>query len=249
MALVVSSFGMMCLIHFAGSNLLFRHLGSSIKRSTAGRHFVGLVHALVASIGAIRILLSPEGQSLRPDLYAETMETTQLHSFSLGFFLFDVAHLFVFKPLFEEGAKPDPAFVAHGAACSLVFTFGLRAHFCHHMGAVMLLNEMSSVPFNLRKLMILHQRGYGPLFKAVQLSFGLLFIGVRLGVMPVFSFLWCLDAYEYFREGRLHSNAEAMFFFTMNILLTGLNVIWAHIIVTTAIRGEQGGATNKQKAI
>ena len=237
----------MCLMHFAGSHLLFRHLGASSKRSTAGRHFVGCVHALVTSMNAIRFLLSPEGRALQSDIYGETMDATQMIAFSTGFFLFDLVHLFVFKPLFEEGAKPDPAFIAHGASCFLVFAFALRANFCFHMGAVMLLNEMSSVPFNLRKLMILHQRDYGPLFKAVQLSFGLLFIGVRLGVMPVFSFWWWLDMYELYRAGRLHSYAETIFIGNMNILLMGLNVMWSHIIVTTAIRGERGGATKKTK--
>ena len=193
-----------------------------------------LMHSLGATVQATLFLLSAEAVALQSDLYGESAAVAQLFAFSLGFFLYDVLYEAVLVPVVQKAA-PEPGFVVHGVACSACYYFGLRP-FLHHMGSIMLLNEASTVLLNARALLLLSGRDSGRLFAAVQTTFGLTFIGVRLVVAIPASVYWWGDMLALLRSGTAHSVPICIYYLAANILLNGLNVYWAILIVKKALR-------------
>ena len=163
------------------ASFLALHLLSAACFGTrVANKLTSLMHSLGATVQATLFLLSAEAVALQSDLYGESAAVAQLFAFSLGFFLYDVLYEAVWVPVVQKAAS-EPGFVVHGVACSACYYFGLRP-FLHHMGSIMLLNEASTVLLNARALLLLSGRDSGRLFAAVQTTFGLTFIGVRLVV-------------------------------------------------------------------
>ena len=135
-------------------------------------------------------------------------------------------------------------FVLHGTLCALTYTFGLYP-FLHHMGSLMLLFELSSIPFNVRIIMLQLGVGKGRAFELVQLAFGLSFLGARLGMGIPASLYWWADMLALLRSGAAHSVAICVFYLIANLVLNSLNILWASIIVRKAAKRFGSGAGKK----
>ena len=133
--------------------------------------------------------------------------------------------------------------VAHGVACAICYLLGLwPAPFLAWMGSVMLLNEASTVPLTVRRVMLECGWSKGALYDAVQLAFAGLFLGVRIGVALPVSVWWWPQMLQLLRSGEVHSYGVGVYFLVANLLLTGLNIFWAFLICKKATKRLARGA-------
>ena len=231
---------------------------SACQRNSLAQHIVSLLHASVASAGALSFLLSTEGSALRHEMYGWSAASERTCIVSLGFFVFDV-YVAVLFPLpareregeSETGARGrgwrqpiNPATLGHGIACMLVYCAPAPG-FLHHMACVMLLYEVSSIPLNIRLLVLDLGAPKGALFHVAQAAFAILFIGVRIGVGYPVSYHWWADMLRLLRSGRAHSAPICYLLLLANIFLNALNLWWSKIIVRKAMRSSEASGKRK----
>ena len=111
----------------------------------------------------------------------------------------------------------------------------------------MLLFELSSVPFNVRLLMINLDVARGLVFEVVQYSFIAIFLVVRLGVGLPASYFWWQDMLALLRSGAAHSVGVCVYYLCANALLNALNVYWAVAIVRKAMRPGKSARSKSEK--
>lgn len=232
--IVLASFAA-CWLVFGSSYATFSQLEKK-QRVQAAQHVAGLLHAIAVCAQVGYFLSSAEAEPLRKDLYGSSAVAQRACAVSVGFFLYDIAWGVI---------EANWQYLLHGGLCSLIFIFCLHP-FLLYIGSIMLAFELSSIPYNIRMLMIQFGAGRGALYDLVQVAFALSFLGVRLGVGLPASFYWWLDMLDLLRSGKAHSTHICYFFLTANLLLNGLNLFWARGIVNKILRAL--GAPAKPKA-
>ena len=100
----------------------------------------------------------------------------------------------------------------------------------------MLLYELSSIPLNVRVIMIQLDVARGIAFELVQYTFAATFLVVRLGVGIPASYFWWQDMLTLVRSGQAHSVGVCVYYLCANALLNVLNIYWAVAIVRKLMR-------------
>jgi hypothetical protein len=241
LATVAASFSVWTVLFFSA---YARPIASVRRWHVGAQYIVALCHAVVAVLGALWVL-TEDGAALKHNLYGSTALSRRTIDISLGYFIWDVfvVVLFPVGPLDDDSANKNvvrpatvsPANLAHGGLCMLVYAL-MHYEFLHHMGAIMLLYEISSIPLNIRLILIERRAATGSLYNLVQGLFALSFVVVRIGVGFPASYSWWQDMLAYLQTGRAHSTAAYLYLLCANILLNGLNLYWAFLIAKKALR-------------
>ena len=227
-AFAVGAFAGCWLLYLASLPIFARMAKQPAQAAVA---IVGLCHAVQAVARSGYVLLSPEADALRDDMYAKSTMVAHTFAISLGFFTWEICMELFVLPTVTSSCTDVPQ-VAHGVACAICYLLGLwPAPFLAWMGSVMLLNEASTVPLTVRRVMLECGWSKGALYDAVQLAFAGLFLGVRIGVALPVSVWWWPQMLQLLRSGEVHSYGVGVYFLVANLLLTGLNIFWAFLIV------------------
>jgi len=160
----------------------------------------GLTHAVFATGNVIRFLLSEDAAILRHDLYGHSEIAQQAFSLTIGYMVWHTCiETFAVKQI-------NPAMVAHGTLCALVYILGLYP-FLHHIGVLMLSFEFSTIFLDLRWLILdlgIKEGSFakdGPVYQTLDMLFALSFLVVRIGFGLPISLLWWRDMLQLLSSG------------------------------------------------
>ena len=240
-AFAVGAFSTCWLVYLVSLPVFARVAKKGASAAQAAVAIVGLCHAVQAVARSGYVLLSPEADALRDDMYAKSTMVAHTFAISLGFFTWEICMELFVLPTVTSSCTDVPQ-VAHGVACAICYLLGLwPAPFLAWMGSVMLLNEASTVPLTVRRVMLECGWSKGALYDAVQLAFAGLFLGVRIGVALPVSVWWWPQMLQLLRSGEVHSYGVGVYFLVANLLLTGLNIFWAFLICKKMAKAISGG--------
>jgi len=235
---VAAWFGVWWLIYAFFHFVVFSGLKSSARKDAAVSS-AGIIHAVFCVVNVYRFLASEEGPGLRHDLYGHSEIAQKAFTVTIGFMVWHVAIELV---LME---KVDPAMLAHGVLCALVFLLGLHP-FLHHMGTLMLAFEFSTLFLNTRHMLLSCDITEHPLLSLSEVLFTLAFIVVRIVIGLPVSFVWWGDMIHLLSSGTYHSLGACLIFLAANTVLNGLNLYWAYLIVGKMVRKFGPGRRHEQ---
>ena len=190
---VAAWFGVWWLIYAFFHFVAFSGLKSSARKDAAVSS-AGIIHAVFCVVNVYRFLASEEGPGLRHDLYGHSEIAQKAFTVTIGFMVWHVAIELV---LME---KVDPAMLAHGVLCAVVFLLGLHP-FLHHMGTLMLAFEFSTLFLNTRHMLLSCDITEHPLLSLSEVLFTLSFIVVRIVIGLPVSFVWWGDMIHLLSSG------------------------------------------------
>lgn len=201
---------------------------------------VALLHAILASLGSFYALgTSDEWVMTVPEsLYTEDMTKKWITTHSACYFLYDLVYAI---------ADGDFMMMIHGFTSSVIFVHVASRQFCLDMALVYLFYEFSSVPLNIRSILIHTKRGDTAFFDFNQKLFFVMFIlfriviGISYTVYSTFPVMFKLLRGE--SDVVPHSYICAVLFLVCCASLNLLNVIWTRAMLRVVF----GAKDRKQK--
>lgn len=198
-----------------------------------------LIHAVLASALALRVILTPDDTLVVDKIYGLSPRAQFSNALSAGYFMFDFG-------IAISVEKVNPGFVVHSVACFLSYFLGQRP-FLNYTGCWFLLFELST-PFLLMRNLLLHSHNKThPAYLQLQKVFAVMFFVARIGMGIPVSVLFWRDMLRLLRDGDGHSTFVIGYYLLANITLNSLNVVWFIAIVQKGMRVR--AETKKQKAV
>lgn len=195
----------------------------------------GLLHASLISPLAIYFFFTEDAEILRNNLYGYSSLIQYYMSISLGFFIYDMSIGFI---------KNNYIFILHGVISSTL-CICIMYPFNHYMAAVFLLFEISSIPYNIRMIMIYTNSANGFKYNVIQLLFISSFMGIRICLGIPLSIYAIYDIINLIYLGQQHSTTQCIMIVVSSTLLNCLNIYWTYGIVKKIIYTYQLYKSNK----
>jgi len=185
-------------------------------------HFIpGLLHSIVVCPPIIYFYYTEEAYELQYNIYRSSTLLQYTFSISFGFFLCDIVLGIITN---------QRIFILHGTVCCIA-TAIMMYPFAQYYCAPFILYELSSVPYNIRMIMIHTNNGYGNLFNFIEATFALTFIFIRIffGIpLTVGNTSLFLNTIY---NGDLRSKLYSIIILTVGYTLIGLNCYWTSGII------------------
>jgi hypothetical protein len=198
------------------------------RRADGSTRIVGLAFAVFASLSAMWVLWTCDGQ-LSTELYQMDERAQFTFAVAVGFFLWDIYVCVAYNWGWM--------FIVHGVLGCFVYLAGLRP-FLHHIGMVSLLYETSTIFMHLRRFAIAYDwnRMVPGVIDQLSWAFAFAFFVARILIGLTSSVLWWIQMYDYVLVGRAHSVLVYSLYVASNLVFCGLNINWFRQIVQTACR-------------
>jgi len=220
-----------CFVIQGLSNMVFGTVGCYKSLEPKLQHdwdtrVVGIVHALIQSVGCLQVLAALE-PTLSVDFDGYNWSSQRQIAIALGFFVWDLIVCVV---------QWELPFVAHAAACCLVYFFcSWPQPFIQYSGCFFLLFELSTPFLHCRGIMLLAKTTDNLVFTACHYMFPIVFFLVRIVAGVPVSYFWFLDMIELVWSGKANYPLIAVCYMLLNLLLNGLNLFWFSIIAQKAL--------------
>ncbi|GBG30464.1 Transmembrane protein 56 [Hondaea fermentalgiana] len=184
---------------------------------------LSFVHSVTVSCLCSSLVLFPD-ESIEIDrAYGRSERAMLAFSISCGFFLYDTKNCF-------KSTGPQWPYIFHHVACFFCYNF-VQYPFLQYYAVRFLLFELSTPFMNIRSLMLLLGRKGTPLFQAIERSFALSFLIVRILMGVPLSLFAFYDAYVLYESGKQHSTPVMAYFCFANAGLNALNLFWMSTMV------------------
>ena len=148
-----------------------------------------------------------------------------IFSISYGFFLYDI----IIGILTNK-----KIFIIHGGAGAIGLSF-MMCPFAQYMGSAFILFELSSIPYNIRMIMIYTNNGYGKLFNFIEALFAITFIFVRIMIGVPFILSNTPVMLDIVYNGDLYSKFYSIVILSTGYTIMGLNCYWSRNIMKRII--------------
>jgi hypothetical protein len=200
------------------------------KHRQAALHATTGIFAVIGSSIALFQLIWPD-EALRKDpIYGNSPIIQFLFSFTVGFFVFELAAILLFYN--DVGDMPS---LMHAIACMYVYGF-CQYPFLPWMGCFCLLFELSTPALKLSRFTELVDPSCTVLIARCRLAFAIIFPVVRIFLGVPVSILWQLDMVKLLGEDRCHSAPVVIGYMVLNVFLNALNLFWFLKIVKGAMK-------------
>jgi hypothetical protein len=187
---------------------------------------IGILFAMIAGPSGLFYYYHPSVAVESGDMFGAMIPGSNywLFTFATGYFLYDTVISLLYY---------DTSMVVHGFFCFFVYFFAQHpAPFMHSILSFTLAYELSTVFLNLRAHLLQLRMGSTTTFIAVQTTFAIVFLIVRIFFgIPIIG-QWLLDILEMFQLNRLHGYSIPAFYLVACVVLNTLNIFWAYKIVT-----------------
>lgn len=185
----------------------------------------GLVHACVVCPLSLYFFYTDEAIELHNDIYGESVLLQHVFSISLGFFIYD----------FVMGVVMiNHMFILHGLICS-IGTIIFFMPFMQYCGAILILYELSSIPYNIRRLMIYTNNTDNNLFHCVEFLFAGTFVYVRIIIGIPVTIHYSYLAYNDISYDVSFKNLSMVLLIICGNVLSGLNCYWGYTILNKLV--------------
>ena len=203
-----------------GLTYLFLPYGYHDKQIKLLVFIPGLLHSIVVCPPIIYFFFTEEASELQHNIYGFSTLLQYIYSISFGFFLYDMVLGIIMN---------NRIFIIHGAS-SCIGTAILMYPFAQYFGSLFILFELSSIPYNIRMIMIHTNNGSGNLFYFIEALFALTFIFIRIFIGIPFILINTPVVLDIIYNGDLHSKLYSIIVVCVGYTLIGLNCYWARDI-------------------
>lgn len=192
-------------------------------------NLVSFVHAVISSALSLTVVMFPDKEIIENPYYGYSRRVMCTCAISASYFLWDVIIV-----VFDD--KIDLAFLFHGVACFLCYSFALRP-FLSKFACWFLLYELSTPFLNVRNILLITGKKDSDVFRLYQTLFGVTFFAVRiLYGIPVTILLINETLNHMEKENFFHNYFVAWYCLVAAALLCFLNIYWFSIMLKKAIR-------------
>eukprot|EP00512_Aurantiochytrium_limacinum_P003910 CAMPEP_0171500488 /NCGR_PEP_ID=MMETSP0958-20121227/9014_1 /TAXON_ID=87120 /ORGANISM="Aurantiochytrium limacinum, Strain ATCCMYA-1381" /LENGTH=264 /DNA_ID=CAMNT_0012035165 /DNA_START=164 /DNA_END=958 /DNA_ORIENTATION=- len=184
---------------------------------------LSFTHATLVSGICASLVLFPDYAIEVDREFGYSKRAATAFAISSGFFLYDIKNCF-------KSTGPQWAYIFHHVACFFCYEC-VQYPFLPYYAVRFLLFELSTPFMNTRSVLMLLGRKDTALFKAIEHSFVLSFLVVRILMGIPLSIFAFIEAYDMYMASRQHSTFIMAFFTLANFGLNALNLNWLSIMM------------------
>ena len=186
---------------------------------TVVKFIPGFLHSLIiCPIITYFFLLTDEIELLKYNIYGRSLIVECCISISLGFFVYDLSIGLLTNNYID---------ILHGLI-SGTLCLCIYYPFIQYQTCIFLLFEVSSIPYNIRMIMIHTNSAHGIKFTIVELLFVVLFLGIRIYWGIPICINSTFDIIRLIYLGKHHSTIQCLLILISSNILSGLNIYWSY---------------------
>ena len=223
----VSFFFHLYLENFSRKYLFYKH--NQETKYKLGSYIPGLVHAIVSSGGVMYFICSSEYEMeyklIGNDLFAYSEYMQNLLSFSYGFFIYDI---------FSGIVNNDIIFIIHGVSCTITVSCVLYP-FAQTSCVIYLLFEISSIPYNFCKILMIQEKKLNKFYVINQILFSVIFFIVRIVIGIPYTIHLMVKIYPMVCNHENDIFYKYILFMMFGVTLNLLNIYWLKQILKIVI--------------